>query len=431
MRPLVYTFFYSLVWITILLKNGSLCDEEVEYFHIDKSDWMEPTSMFENETRGPDGESITLDQIPIGLEDCLDLKEKLAFMKKRVEISEKEVIVLRSRLKSCDYKASAFFKRITAKIVKKIDLLLLHSKSMEASSDFYLHIDFLPAEMVLLRTLGVVEAASNCSFVDNLDKLASQLIDSAYLSSRSSFWIENYTHVVGIIFTLCAGYVFIIREGYVDKVLLLIVLGTLWEWKRMYELEINKRSLKYANVPEECLLEIGWMRRLTSWVMNGIYSAFSFKVHTQQSVDSEGICTNYYVINPILDVNPIQALSHVVASLLFRPLVQLGDYSGRATTAFLAHIPPGYIPIILPSALFVVFLIVVGMFKYSVRVPFVRIAPVAHNVQRLPARDEKSPRLPSSQQIVAQTTDNVLTDHSSCSLNTIKDVRLFKRQRSI
>ena len=478
MKPFLYIGMNSFIYIAMIILLYSdiihvICDEGTEYFHIDKSDWIEPSNMFEDQHQTPtesadlrtesaDLRTESADQTIQSpdtvdtktMEDCIAVKEKWALTKEQLAISEKEVKTLRSLLasKSCGYKASAFFKRIAFKTVSKIDKLIAHSKSLDGSSGIYLHIDISHKEMGLLQTLKLGDSASECSFVENFDKVACRLIDSAYLGNKPSFWIEHYDYITGTILTFCIGYAFIIRRGYLDKVILLLIIGTLWEWKRMYEAEINKRSLNYGSIPKGCHSdsEISWTRSLTSWMMNGIYSAFSFKVHAQESAAnsiggaSSGVCSNYYAslaVNPLLDVNPIEAFSHVVALLLFRPLVQLGDYSGRATTSFFAHIPIGYLPIILPSTLFVIALIILGMFRYSLSIPFIRIAPVAQRIERFHPTGEEAPRLPTgpSHQIVTHlhthTIDGVLPDlpsrrGGSEEMVPVTDL-LFKRPKEV
>ena len=231
--------------------------------------------------------------------------------------------------------------------------------------------------MAILQGLKLKEAAEECSFIEKVDKVASRLIDSAYLGSKPSFWIEHHDHIIGIILTICIGYAFIIRRGYIDKMILLLIVGTLWEWKRMYQMEIAKRLESSLSMPPECSngKAIDWTRSLANWISGSMASLFSFKAYAK---GDENVCSSYYAsiaVNPILDVNPVEAFSHVLGLIFFRPLVQLGDYSGMATTKFFAHIPIAYLPIILPSALFVIALVVMGIFRYSLKLPFVKIAP--------------------------------------------------------
>lgn len=359
---------------------------EDDYFAVDKSEWVEPTNMFE----GPSQLKLNTKDQPtqtINTCDCTTDPEKVvedcSLISKELESRTREVKALKSLLnsKSCGYRASAFFKRLAYKTMNKIDQLMYNAQSMDTGSGLYLHVDVSAKDMATLQELKFKNAAEECSFVEKFDRVASRLIDSAYLGSKPSFWVEYHDYIVGIIMSICIGYAFIIRRGNWDKFVLLLIVGTLWEWKRMYQMEIARRLESSLSVPPECAngKNVQWTKSLSNWFTGMANNVFSFKVYAQES---DNVCSSYYssiAVNPLLDVNPVEAFSHILGLIFFRPLVQLGDYSGKATTKFFSHIPIAYLPFILPSALFVIALVVLGIFRYSLKLPFVMIAPSSNS----------------------------------------------------
>lgn len=389
--------------LTISFVNLVIVQGNDEYFSIDKSDWIEPGNMFEERkpVNYPDDESAISNNCQCSSEP-VKVAEDCSAIKKELILCEKEIKSLKSLLnsKSCGYRASAFFKRIALKTVSKIDQLMINSQNLDTGSCLYLHIDISEKDLSILQQFKLKEAAEECSFIEKVDKVATRLIDSAYIGSKPSFWAENHDYIIGTIITICIGYSFIIRRGYWDKFILLIIVGTLWEWKRMYQMEITKRIL---SVSPECSSgrEVDWTRSLANWFTGFAGSIFSFQHYSQRS---DNVCS-LIAVNPILDVNPVEAFSHVLSLIFFRPLVQLGDYSGMATTKFFAHIPIAYIPLILPSALFIIALVVMGIFRYSLKLPFVMIAPstgprtithIHHSSGHPLDSGDRPPHLPSS-----------------------------------
>lgn len=372
---------FPLSWLIITF-NLVIINCSNDYFVIDKSDWLEPSSMFEDReptrfdqkdesTQTSNTCECTTDPGKV-VQDCSSIAKEL-------DSCNKEIKTLRTMLnsKSCSYRASAFFRRIALKTVSKIDQLMVHSQNLDTSSGLYLHVDVSAKDMSILQELKLEQAIEECYFIEKVDKVASRLIDSSYLGSKPSFWVEHHDYIVGTIIAICIGYAFIIRRGYIDKLILFLIVGTLWEWKRMYQMEIAKRLESSLVFPPECNggKEVEWTRSLANWITGVAGNIFSFKVHAQTS---DGVCSSYYssiAVNPILDVNPVEAFSHILGLIFFRPLVQLGDYSGKATTKFFAHIPIAYLPLILPSALFVIALVIMGIFRYSLKLPFVKISP--------------------------------------------------------
>ena len=127
-----------------------------------------------------------------------------------------------------------------------------------------------------------------------------------------------------------------------------------------------------SNVASECLAGeapgSNWGKVLLYWAKSSLESTFVFK-----SKEVAGPCSAYYrsvAVDPILEVNPIKALVHVFSTIIFYPLSEFGDYAGHAIQRFFQHIPFAWIPFILPSALLVVIIIILVLFRYSMRIPW-------------------------------------------------------------
>ena len=226
--------------------EGSLSDAELEdYFYVDKSKWVDPGNMFTYDHRTksnvpePNAPRIEHhDELPT-IESCLALNDKHSQLKEKLQVCRKDKKILESLMlkKSCSSRTDAFFRRLMNKAATKIDQLLLEAKSYEEYSNLHLYIQITPEEIEALQKLKVADKSADCNLVEMITDAATGLIDSLELGQQPTFLENNFEYIIAGMAASLISYAFVIRQGWFHRIILLLTVGTFWEWKRMYQME--------------------------------------------------------------------------------------------------------------------------------------------------------------------------------------------------
>ena len=145
------------------------------------------------------------------------------------------------------------------------------------------------------------------------------------------------------------------------KVALIIFVGSWsWTWCHLYQQAVAKKQatlLRLGDVPQTCMVKQGWLASISEYITGA------------QSTK----CEAYYealIVNPILEVTPLKALTEMLAQFIFKPLNILGEHLGGFYKNLLEPLPWAWkLPVILVVTILMIIVCLLG-FRYKFRFGF-------------------------------------------------------------
>ena len=203
-------------------------------------------------------------------------------------------------------------------------------------------------DSILNNYIVYVEEEQDFEFSDVAQDYTSKL--GRYLpSSQDFFW--------GILFGASLGLIYLLRAGLPiwKWFLLLLALSSLWHWGHMYKKAVLKKHLALissADIPHECFKEKTW------------FDAF-FGANQK--------CSQYHeamLVDPLWEVTPTMAVAETLTLFIVQPLEPFGKHLGKFFTSLLTELSWLSSLPVLVFVFCLILLILVMLFGYKVRLPF-------------------------------------------------------------
>jgi hypothetical protein len=300
--------------------------------------------------------------IPIDM-NCDQIFDKL-------NICEKDFKVLYELTKSsaCNQRITTFVSRAVLKLINKLksfDNQLSDEKSIQIST------------YVFANSIQIIEQFLNqnsivCQRVDEFEDAITQVIDRLYVVHNSeqnffSNFIQNHSFkclvTVSIILFLLFIYKLYLMSFYsriITAYILILLISFVWQWIQLYQIEFTKKHVTVSSAPKECT---DLQRKELTFSLSFIFNLYN--------MDDE--CQKYYralMVDPIFEVNPLEAISSALANALFKPISIVGNELGKGLSNFYDHFN-FYTKIIITFPLTIVLVLIICLYMgYSIRFPY-------------------------------------------------------------
>jgi hypothetical protein len=371
--------------ILLLMTSNVLMDNNNYDMTEDKTEWTDFGDMFSYDTntksnfKKSDQTSDPLVNEVIDKEcDChqntvsndisIDMNCDQIFDK--LNVCEKELKGLNELTKPsvCNQRITIFFSRAILKLIKKLksfDNQLSDEKSIQIST-------FVFANNIQIIEEFVNQNSIVCQRVDEFEDAITEVIDRLYVVHNSeqnffSNFIQNHSLkclvTVSIILFLLFIYKLYLMSFYsriITVYILIFFISFLWEWIQLYQIKSSEKHLTVSSAPIEC----DDLQRKQSTFSSFIISYF---------IDMNIECKKYYralMVDPIFEVNPLEAISSALANALFKPIGILGDQLGKGLSNFYNHFN-FYTKIIITFPLTIVCVLITCLYMgYSIKFPY-------------------------------------------------------------
>jgi hypothetical protein len=378
--------FNILSIILLLMTSNVLMDNNNYELSEDKTEWTDFQNMFDYDTntksnvkKSDQTSDPSLNNQVIDKEcDChqnsvpndisIDMNCDQIFDK--LKVCEKEIKDLNELTKSsaCNQRIVIFVSRAILKLINKLKSFgnqLSDEKSIQIST------------FVFANSIQIIEGFLNqnsiiCQRVDEFEDAITEVIDRLYVVHNSeqnffSNFIQNHSFkclvIVSIILFLLFIYKLYLMSFYsriITFYILILLISFVWEWIQLYQIEYSKKHLTVSSAPMECVD----LQRKQSTFSSIILNYFN-------SMETE--CKIYYralMVDPIFEVNPLEAISSALANALFKPIGILGNELGKGLSNFYNHFN-FYTKIIITFPLTIICVLITCLYMgYSIKFPY-------------------------------------------------------------